>query len=413
MFDQTVSTRLLRTLFITQSMFSSSYIAMFTLMSIVSVQLSGNESTAGVPSTILTFTHALVAYPMGLIMGRFGRRIGLTLGYGSGLMGALLGVLAITLNSFPLLIVSAMLVGAGRSGTDQSRFAAGELFPENQRARMMGQIVFAGTIGAIVGPLLVAPSSATVGQLGLNPQAGPWVIAVGFYTLAAVITFFFLRPDPMSIARAISQASEKAQGIVAPSVRPLRELLRLPSVQLAMMAMLISQTVMTVLMVMTPLHMYHHQHDNAAVSLVIAAHTLGMFGLSGVTGYLVDRFGRIAMMIAGAGVLILAAVLAPLSTAMPILIAALFLLGLGWNFGYVAGSTLLADALQGAERSRVQGINDSLVALCAGLGSLSSGPLFAASGYGAISLLGLLLTLLMVAGIMWLSPRHAPLTADR
>lgn len=408
MFDQAVSTRLLRTLFVTQSLFSSGFIAMVALLSIVSVQLSGDESTAGIPSAIQTFSQALVAYPMGLIMGRFGRRAGLTLGYGGGILGALFGVLAINLGSFPLLLLSAVLVGAGRSGTEQSRFAAGELFPEHLRARKVGQIVFAGTIGAVLGPLLVAPSSSIVEGIGLDPQTGPWAAAVFFYTLAALLTFLLLRPDPMRIAERISEEDATNRVDSAPlRARPLRDLLRLPAVQLAIMAMLISQTVMVVVMVMTPLHMHHHHHDNAAVSLVIAAHTLGMFGLSSLTGYLVDRFGRIRMMIAAALTLIISVLLAPLSAEMPVLVVALFLLGLGWNFGYVAGSTLLADSLQGAERSRVQGINDALVALSAGVGTLSAGPLFAANGYLGVSLLSLALTLVMVASIFWLSPRRA------
>ncbi|MBZ0287604.1 MAG: MFS transporter, partial [Anaerolineae bacterium] len=160
--------------------------------------------------------------------------------------------------------------------------------------------------------------------------------------------------------------------------------------------------VMVVLMVMTPLHMTHHHHSLDSISMVIAAHTLGMFGLSALTGYLIDRFGRIPMLIVGALTLIASALLAPVYTDQFMLAIALFLLGLGWNFGYVAGTSLLADALHGSERARVQGINDTLVFLAAGLGSLSSGPLFATSGYAAIAAAGIGLTLVLIALIFWL-----------
>jgi MFS family permease len=160
---------------------------------------------------------------------------------------------------------------------------------------------------------------------------------------------------------------------------------------------------MVVLMVMTPLHMDHLSHGRDAISMVIAAHTLGMFGLSALTGYLIDRFGRIPMLLAGALILILSALLAPLSANQFVLAAALFLLGLGWNFGYVAGSSLLADSLQGAERARVQGVNDSLVFFVAGFGSLGAGPLFATGGFAAVSMAGLLITLLLIAMIYWLT----------
>jgi MFS family permease len=159
-------------------------------------------------------------------------------------------------------------------------------------------------------------------------------------------------------------------------------------------------------MVMTPLHMDHHHHSRDAISMVIAAHTLGMFGLSALTGYLIDRFGRIPMLVLGGLTLIAAAILAPIADGEVMLALALFLLGLGWNFGYVAGSSLLADTLKGAERTRVQGVNDSLVFFVAGFGSLSSGPLYAAGGFFAVSMGGLVLTLLLLVLIYWLTRPH-------
>jgi MFS family permease len=145
--------------------------------------------------------------------------------------------------------------------------------------------------------------------------------------------------------------------------------------------------------------MDHHQHGHDHISLVIAAHTLGMYGLSAVTGYLIDRFGRISTLYAGALVIILSAVLSPLSANEYILAVALFLLGLGWNFGYVASSSLLADALRGNERTRIQGINDALVFLAAGFGSLASGQLYAFGGYAAISYLGIVLAVILMGFI--------------
>ena len=188
-------------------------------------------------------------------------------------------------------------------------------------------------------------------------------------------------------------------------VRSLSVLLMLPKVQLGIAAALVSQTVMVVLMVMTPLYMHHHNHSADNISLVIAMHTLGMFGLSAFTGYLIDRFGRIPMLFVGTLILIAAALLSPLSTHEYVLAVGLFLLGLGWNFGYVAGSSLLADALQGEERARVQGVNDSLVFFAAGIGSLASGPLFAAGGFAAVSMAGLGLTAALIGLIFWLGRR--------
>jgi MFS family permease len=136
-----------------------------------------------------------------------------------------------------------------------------------------------------------------------------------------------------------------------------------------------------------------------------------MFGLSAFTGYLIDRFGRIPMLFVGALILIASALISPLSTHEYVLALALFLLGLGWNFGYVAGSSLLADALQGEERARVQGVNDSLVFFAAGIGSLASGPLFASGGFAAVSMAGLGLTIALIGLIFWLG-RRPQMTAE-
>ena len=232
---------------------------------------------------------------------------------------------------------------------------------------------------------------------------GPWAVAFAFSTLSALLIFFLLRPDPMVIARSIA-ATETHEAEVEQIVRPVGTLLRLPKVQLAIVSAILFQSVMVILMVMTPLYMNHHNHGRENISLVIAMHTLGMYGLSALTGYLIDRFGRIAMLYVGAATVILSAVLSPLSVDQYILSLTLFLLGLGWNFGYVASSSLLADTLRGPERVRIQGINESLVFLFAGFGSLAAGPLFANGGYAAVSNAGIVLTIVYV-GLVWLLGR--------
>jgi MFS family permease len=231
-----------------------------------------------------------------------------------------------------------------------------------------------------------------------------------FCGIAALLILSLLRPDPMTISKLLAETDTPPPDMADPErlppdhpTRPLSALLTLPKVQLAIYAGLVSQTVMVVLMVMTPLHMEHYLHETRdSISLVIAAHTLGMFGLSPLTGYLIDQFGRIPMLIVAAATLVASALLAPVASTQFVLAAALFLLGLGWNFGYVSASSLLADALQGEERARVQGINDALVFFVAGIGSLSAGPLFASGGYGAVSLAGLVVSLSLVALVGWL-----------
>ena len=163
------------------------------------------------------------------------------------------------------------------------------------------------------------------------------------------LTFMLLRPDPMDLGTALAAAEAEASGDEgsgrssagsnrAVVRRSLRAIFAGPSVRLALMAMIIGQLVMTMIMVITPLYMKSLGYGIQEISLVIMAHTVGMFALSSVTGWLIDRHGRLTMIVAGALILALASVMAPLSSLLVILMAALFLLGLGWNFCFIAGS---------------------------------------------------------------------------
>ncbi len=432
MYPLRVSHRLLATMFVAQSLFSAAQISIITLHSIAAGILGGSDAAAGLPTTMVTFAHSIMAYFMGIIMGRYGRRMGLCASYALGFAGAALGLIAVLNGIFSLLLISSAGMGMARAGTQMSRFVVGEIFPIDKRAQMIGRIVFAGTIGAVFGPGLVEPSSQLAKFLSLDivsgpplihsPLAqllqpenisaqelttGPWVIACFLSGVSFLITFFLLRPEPALVAKQYSEPQIEAEE--AKTGHRLGELLRLPNVQLAILSMVISQTVMSVLMTITPWHMHLADHSNAMVSLVIAAHVLGMFGLSPLTGYLIDRYGRVTMMVIAALILVASTIISPLSTQMPYLVAGLFLLGLGWNFGYVAGSSMLADALSGAERTRVAGFNDMLVAFCAGLGTLSSGALFGLGGFVFVSAGGGVLALLLLALIRTLTLRQLAL----
>ncbi len=432
MYPLHVSQRLLITIFISQSLFSAAQISIITLHSIAAGILGGGDSTAGLPTTVETFSQSLMAYFFGIYMGRYGRRMGLTTAYGFGAIGAILGTVAVLNGSFPLLLISAAGMGVARAGSQMSRFVVGELFPAEKRAQMIGRVVFAGTIGAIFGPALIEPGTQLAGFLSLDlangpilassatalsimPAAdfnqglttGPWVIASFMYCLSLLITVVFLRPEPALVARQYSEHIKHNNN--DGNKGRLRDLLRLPNVQLAILSMLICQTVMSTLMTITPWHMHLADHGNATVSLVISAHVLGMFGLSAVTGYLIDRYGRVPMMVVAALTLIASTIIAPLSTQLPYLVAGLFLLGLGWNFGYIAGSSMLADALSGSNRTRVAGFNDMLVAFSAGLGTLSSGYLYGIGGFLLVSIGGGALAILLLAMVRQLSNKQLAL----
>jgi MFS family permease len=152
--------------------------------------------------------------------------------------------------------------------------------------------------------------------------------------------------------------------------------------------------------------MHHHNHNLKAVSWVLMAHTLGMFALAPLTGWLIDQLGRLSMIVIGGVVLVVASAITPFSTEMNYLAVALFLLGLGWNFTFIAGSSLLADAVAAHERGRVQGFSESLVALASGVGSLSTGFAFSFGGIILVSAIGLACSLIFIAGALWFTQRR-------
>jgi len=406
-----VQRRITSTLFAAQSLFSASMTASFVLMPILATQLSGSASLAGLPSTLIMAGRAASAYPVGWLMDRRGRRLGLTLGYLFAALGGALSVFAIGQSAFALFCGGAVLAGMGRGVSEQARFAAAEVRPPTERARAISWIVFAGAVGAIGGPLLIGPSGSLAQQLGLGSDSGPYLLTALLMTVALLGTFLFLRPDPIQIARALEAQTDVANPTrPMPPMRSLRLIIRERDVILAVAAMVIGQLVMTLIMVITPLHMHGHDHGAQAISWVIMAHNLGMFGLSGLTGWLTEQLGRVAMIVLGAATLALSAVLTPIWLATPLLALVLFLLGLGWNFCFIAGSSLLTDALTPRERGQVQGINESLIALAASASSIGTGIIFARGGIITVSAFGLAFALGLVALTAWLFYRKQTAT---
>ncbi|MBE2200355.1 MAG: MFS transporter [Anaerolinea sp.] len=390
--------RITAALFLSQSLFSAAMIAAFTVTPILAAQLSGSDRNAGVPSTFSLVGRALAAYPIGWLMGRVGRRMALSLGYGLAVVGMVMTAWGVMVSSYSWFLLGVTLFGMGRGASEQSRYVAAEVQPLARRAKAIGLIVFAGTVGAVGGPLLVQPSEQLLTTFGQEGMAGPFVLGALLTLVAYLLVLTLLRPDPKVLSQ---EFSELENGAADGNGRPLWQIFALPPVLLAVAAMTIGQLVMTLIMVITPLYMDQHAHSTQAISWVIMAHTLGMFGLSSVTGWLIDRYGRITLIIVGAAVLILSSILTPLSAALIPLIIALFLLGLGWNFCFVAGSSLLSDSLSGAEKGRTQGAGDVVVALASGAGSLGTGAIFANGGMVAISGVGLAFSLLLMALFVW------------
>ncbi|MCI0475564.1 MAG: MFS transporter [Anaerolineales bacterium] len=288
-----------------------------------------------------------------------------------------------------------------RGALDQGRFAAADMVTQERRARAVGWVVLGGVVGGIGGPLVVGPASRLAAQMGMEPLAGPYLVGALMFFLGSIMIFALLRPDPRDIGRMLRLAAEEHEADELPA-RTFLQALQSHNVQIAVAAMVLGQVVMTTVMVMTPLQMTEHLHNSLdAVSLVIAAHVTGMYATSVITGRVADHLGHAKTILIGAMLLILACALAPFSSETLRLAFALFVLGAGWNFCFVAGSSLLTDSIQINERGHVQGSNDLLVGLVAAAGSLSSGLVFESVGYTGIAFAGITLAVGLFVYILW------------
>lgn len=388
------------TLFLAMSFGSAGMIVAATVTSIVGAEISGNPAWAGLPAAVLTLGAAVASFLLGFAMDRFGRRLGLVLGLLVGLFGTVLAVASIGLISFPIFLAGVALSGSARAALQLGRFAAAEVHPPEQRGRAISNVVIGGTVGAVLGPWLAGPMGQWAVNAGYSEMVGPFVASFLLIALASLVVFLLLRPDPKDLGRQVARlypetATDEGQ------VRSISQILRVPAAAVAVVAMVVSQMVMVMLMGITALYMKDNNHELVGISLVISAHTFGMYAFSIFSGQLADRWGRGPVILLGAGGLILACLLAPISPNLVPLAATLFLLGLGWNFCYVGGSSLLADQLNHLERAKTQGFNDLLVGLATAIGSFISGLIFAALGYGVVGLIGAALAVLPFGITLW------------
>ena len=366
------------------------YIAAITMTTLVAEDMLGSATLAGLPGSISVLGTALGGNRLSALMDRVGRRRGLSVGYGILAVGAAGAAAATAVGSFPLLIIAMAVFGTGASADNLARYAAADVYPAHRRGSAIAFVVWAGTIGSVAGPSLLDPSESLGRALGIDPLAGAYVLA-GFTAAAALgVVSVMLRPDPLDFA-------DRGDPTEAGARPPLSAL-----VWTALVALAVGHVVMVLIMVMTPIHVRDHGHGLRIVGLIISAHTLGMFALSPLTGIVADRLGRLPVILVGHIVMAVAAILAALAdeAATGLLALALFLLGLGWNFSFVAGSALLTEGANPAVRVRRQGLGDAVVWTSAAIAGLASGFLLTAGSYAVLSIVAASFTVLPVALVL-------------
>lgn len=350
-------------------------------------QIAGTAAVAGLAVTSSVVGAALIAVPISRIMSRSGRRPGLATGYAVAVLGAAILVLAASIGSLSLVLAGMFLFGAGTTANYQARYAAADLATPQRRGRALSLVVWATTVGAVLGPNLAAPTGRYAESLGLPTLAGPFLASALLFGLGAVFVSAMLRPDPLVLARQLSVDAGEPRAARLSIRQSLAVVTSTVDGRLGLVAVVTSHAVMVAVMVLTPVHLGHGGASLTVIGLVISIHIAGMFAFSPVVGLLADRLGRRPTILIGALILAVALMLAgtaPADGATQLGIG-LFLLGLGWSFGLIAGSTLVTEAVPAGVRPDVQGATDLVMGLCAGAAGAAAGPIVAWGGYGVLN----------------------------
>jgi MFS family permease len=393
-----VQRRTLRLLFLTQIISGigvavGASVGALLAADIAGVSLSGLAQSAAVVGT------ALFAVPATALVELYGRRPSLAAGYLVAALGAMIVVMAAMRGWIPLLFLGFFLFGGATTAGLQARYAAVDLAPPGLRGRHLSLIVWATTLGAVVGPSLAPVAGTSMAEFGIPTLAGPYFFSALLFTLAIVLLLVFLRPDPAVVARAaIGHPSPGASEAPRAGMRAaLRFVKSHASARLGVTAMAIGNLVMIGVMAMTPVHIKGAGHDAPhtlrIVGLVLSFHIAGMFAFSPVFGWLTDKLGRRPVIFAGITLLLTACALAGNAGHDPARLAAgLMVLGLGWSATMVAGSTLLTESIPVELRASGQGLSDLLMGLAGASAGAVSGVIVDTWGYPTLTLLAALAT---------------------
>lgn len=376
--------------------------ATLSLGALLAAEVSGDEALSGLAATMSTLGAAIASIPLARFAASFGRRRALSLGSSIGAAGAILVIYSVVIDVFLLLLVGMAMLGTAVAVGLQSRFAATDLAAPDHRGRDLSLVVWATTVGVVVGPNLLAPGEVLGAALGMPKYTGAFLFAIAAQLAVVALYMLTLRPDPLltAVEQGTRKVVEPGQAPVAK--RSLPNILRAhPTAAVAMLAIALSHMTMVSIMAMTPLHIVQHGGTIALVGLTISMHTAGMFALSPVFGWLSDRVGRPAVILLGQGLLAAALVTNGLGRENHVFVAiALALLGLGWSASTVAGSAMLTESVDLLERPKVQGFSDTAMNLFGAAGGALAGLVMASIGYGALNAVAIALVAIVVTALL-------------
>lgn len=363
--------------------------ATLSVGALLAVKLSGTPAWSGAAATLATLGAAAWAIPLANLAYQRGRRIALATGAGLAIFGAGLVIMAATLRSFPIELVGLFFLGAASAVQLQARFAAVDIPTGRPKGRDLSMVVWATTLGAVIGPNLIAPGEALGRWLGMAELAGPFVFTILAQTLSTTVFWFGLKPDPLIIARDLAGLPPKRKN---PKLsEALAIVKRYPIAGYSVLTIALSHMVMVSVMAMTPAHLDGEGHSLAAVGFTISLHIAGMYAFAPIFGIMSDRLGPRPTIMAGQLMLIAALAVAGVGQfSFVAVVIGLFLLGLGWSAATVAGSALLAEVLPVAEKTKVQGFSDTLMNLSGAFGGAIAGTILTLYSFGGLNAFALL-----------------------
>jgi MFS family permease len=349
--------------------------------SLLVAEITKSETLAGLAQTSSVLGAAALALPLSRLTIRGGRRVALATGYAAGVLGSFFAILGGIHANVYLMLAGSFLVGSASAAAYQARFAAIDLVKDEHKAKQLSYVVWGSTVGAVTGPNLMEPAGKIATKLNFPELVGPYLISALTLTFAATLIFLFLKPDPYLTAL----GEGKSYSAVKPRIKEaLNHIWQRPIALFAILAISIGHIAMVSVMVMTPVHMKHVDVSLRIIGLVISVHVIGMYAFSPVVGSISDRIGQIKTIQLGLVILLLSAIISGSAAAddVPRLGIGLFLLGLGWSFTLIAGSTLLSSSVDQTLKTSVQGASDLVMNLSGAVGGAIAGVIISFSSYG-------------------------------
>jgi predicted MFS family arabinose efflux permease len=391
--------RIVAWLAVCQTILLTNGVLLFVVNSLAGFALAPSRRLATVPLVTHVLGAAASTIPASFFMKRHGRRAGFVLGAALGVVGGLVGTLAIVAHSFALLLAGTFLLGVYSAFGQYYRFAAADAAPPDWKSRAVSLTLAGGVVGGFIGPALGRYTRDLVQPQFAASYAVLAVLALG--SLAMVMRLRFQ-----------AQSAEERRS----ATRPIREILRQPPVVVAIVASAVGYGVMNLLMAATPLAMdLCCGHPFAAATFVLQWHTIGMFLPSFFTGALIKRAGVLNVLLSGAALLFACVGIAMHGLSVMHFWWALTLLGVGWNFLYIGGTTLLTEAHDPAEKAAVQGVNDFIVYVVMATTALASGVVITGSaGWARLTQLSVpfVAVTALATAVLWLRERRAAAAAS-